>query len=316
MIFVTGATGLVGRALVQHLLAKGQRVIVGLRAAIAPLWAEGVETCVVGSLGQASLDALNLQGVDVVVHCAARAHIMRDIAVDPLSAYRRVNTAGTLELARRAAACGVRRFVFISSIKVNGESTAIGQMFGPDDIPQPQDPYGVSKREAEDGLRALAAESGMEVVIIRPPLVYGPGVKANFAALMRWAQRGIPLPLGGVHNLRSLVALDNLVDFIDACCQHPAAANQTFLVSDGQDVSIAQLLRYMAAAFGKTITLVPVPVRLLRLAGLLTGKSGAVVRLCGNLQVDIKKNEQLLGWRPVIAMEEGLRRIAVGRRNT
>jgi nucleoside-diphosphate-sugar epimerase len=227
---------------------------------------------------------------------------------DPLMAFRAVNVEGTLNLARQAAAVGVQRFVFISSVKVNGESTEPGQAFTEADTPNPQDAYGLSKHEAEQGLRHIAAETGMEVVIIRPPLVYGPGVKANFAALMRAVQRGWPLPLGAVHNQRSLVALDNLVDFIVTCITHPQAANQTFLVSDGQDLSTTELVRGMARAAGVPARLLPVPVWALQAGATLLGKGDAVQRLCGNLQVDISKARSLLGWVPPISSDVGLRR--------
>jgi nucleoside-diphosphate-sugar epimerase len=225
-----------------------------------------------------------------------------------LGEFRRVNVDSTLNLARQAAAVGVRRFVFVSSVKVNGEATLPGQAFTERDAPAPQDPYGQSKDEAEIGLRELAADTGMEVVIIRPTLVYGLGVKANFAALMRAVQRGWPLPLGAVHNQRSLVALDNLVDLIVTCLDHPAAANQTFLVSDGQDLSTTELVRGMAQAAGVPARLLPVPVWALQAGASLLGKGDAVQRLCGNLQVDISKARSLLGWVPPVSVEEGLRR--------
>jgi nucleoside-diphosphate-sugar epimerase len=291
MILVTGASGFVGKALCAELCMRNQPVTAVSREWLAP-------ESIADSLRQCS----------TLVHLAARVHVMRDAAQDPLQEYRNTNVKGTLNLARHAAAVRVRRFVFISSVKVNGESTAPGHRFRPDDVPAPQDPYGISKMEAEQGLRQIAAETGMEVVIIRPPLVYGPGVKANFAALMRAVQRGWPLPLGAVHNQRSLVALDNLVDFIVTCTTHPAAANQTFLVSDGQDLSTTALVRGMAQAAGVPPRLLPVPVSLLRLAERLLGKADAIDRLCGNLQLDSSKARDLLGWVPPVSVEEGLRR--------
>jgi UDP-glucose 4-epimerase len=253
-----------------------------------------------------------LNGVSVVVHCAARVHVMRDTSVDPLEEFRRVNVQGTLNLARQAAAAGVRRFVFVSSIKVNGEATQPGCPFTADDILAPLDPYGVSKMEAEQALREIVRQTGMEVVIIRPPLVYGPGVKANFAAMMRWLQRGVPLPLGAIHNQRSLVALDNLVDLIMTCIKHPAAANQTFLVSDGEDASTTELLRRMGQAMGHPARLLPVPASWLKLAAGLIDKRDVAQRLCGSLQVDISKTRELLGWVPPVSLDEGLRRAATG----
>jgi UDP-glucose 4-epimerase len=217
-----------------------------------------------------------------------------------------------LNLARQAAAAGLRRFVFVSSIKVNGEATQLARPFIADDAPAPLDAYGVSKMEAEQGLREIARQTGMEVVIIRPPLVYGPGVKANFAAMMRWLKRGVPLPLGAIHNQRSLVALDNLVDLILTCLTHPAATNQTFLVSDGEDVSTTELLRRMGQAMGKTARLLPVPASWLKVAASLVGKGDVAQRLCGSLQVDISKTRELLGWVPPVSLDEGLRRAAAG----
>lgn len=247
-----------------------------------------------------------------MVHAAARVHVMDDRASDPLAEFRRINVQGTLNLARQAAAAGVRRFVFISSIKVNGEATKLGIPFSADDIPAPLDPYGVSKMEAEQGLREIAAQTGMEVVIIRPPLVYGPGVKANFRAMMHWLTRGVPLPLGAIHNRRSLVALDNLVDLIVSCLDHPAAANQTFLVSDGEDLSTTQLLRRMGRALGKPVRLIPVPPALIKVGATLMGKRAVAQRLCDSLQVDISKTRQLLGWSPLLSVDEGLKKAAQG----
>lgn len=254
-----------------------------------------------------------LAGASTVLHTAARVHIMNDRAVDPLQAFQVVNTAGTLTLARQAAAAGVRRFVFVSSVKVNGETTLLGHRFRHDDAPRPLDPYGVSKAEAEQGLHELAKKTGMEVVIVRPPLVYGPGVKANFAALMRAIQHGLPLPLGAVtHNRRSLVALDNLVDLLITCIDHPAAANQTFLVSDGEDLSTTDLLRRMARAMNVPARLLPVPPALLKLGAGLMGKGDMAQRLLGSLQVDITHTRETLGWAPPISVDEGLRRAAAG----
>jgi nucleoside-diphosphate-sugar epimerase len=308
MILVTGATGFVGAALVARLAREGTQTRACVRRddAATP---DGVHMVQVGGGLTADTDwSRALIGVSVVVHAAARVHVMDDTAADPLTEFRRVNVEGTLNLARQAAAAGVRRFVFISSIKVNGESTLPEQPFTPDDKPAPLDAYGVSKMEAEQGLRELAAQTGMEVVIIRLPLVYGPGVKANFAALMRAVQRGWPLPLGAVHNQRSLVALDNLVDFIVTCLSHPQAANQTFLVSDGHDLSTTELVRGLACAAGVPARLLPVPVWALQAGAALLGKGDAVQRLCGNLQVDIAKARTLLGWVPPVSVDEGLRR--------
>jgi nucleoside-diphosphate-sugar epimerase len=310
-VLVTGGQGLVGRALATRVLAQGLKVRVSTRRkpTTTDLRLEYFQTTDM-SFTTDWLSALH--EVDVVVHCAARVHVMHDTEADPLATFRSVNLEGTLSLARQAADAGVKRFVFISSVKVNGEATQLGSAFAADDAPAPLDAYGVSKMEAEQGLRDLAARTGMEVVIIRPPLVYGPGVKANFAAMMRWLQRGVPLPLGAVHNQRSLVALDNLVDLIVTCLMHPAAANQTFLVSDGEDVSTTELLRRMGRAMGHPARLVPVPAGLLKLAATMLGKRDMVQRLCGSLQVDIEKTRRLLDWTPPLSLDQGLKKAAEG----
>ena len=288
-LLITGSTGFVGRALVKRL--GGQLVCLATRADPAG-WHKA------------------LVGITTAVHLAARVHVMHDTASDPLTAFRAVNVESTLTLARMAAAAGVKRFVFVSSVKVNGESTLPGRPFTTDDAPAPLDAYGVSKMEAEQGLREIALQTGMEVVIIRPPLVYGPGVKANFAAMMRWLRRGVPLPLGAIHNQRSLVALDNLVDLIVTCLTHPAAANQTFLVSDGQDVSTTELLCRMGQTMGCPARLIPVPASWLKLAAVMVGKPDVIQRLCGSLQLDISKTRNLLGWTPPLSLDEGLKTVA------
>jgi len=243
-----------------------------------------------------------------VIHAAARVHVMSDSENDPLAAFREINVKGSLDLARQAAAAGVKRFIFISSIKVNGERTSKGQPFNSHDAASPEDFYGISKHEAEQGLRALAAETGMEVVIIRPPLVYGPGVKGNFASMIKLVGKGLPLPLGAVHNKRSLVALDNLVDLIITCIDHPGAANETFLVSDGEDLSTTQLLQGVAEAMGKPSRLIPVPASLLQFGTTLLGKKAVAQRLLGSLQVDISHAQKCLNWTPPLTVKQGLQR--------
>jgi len=250
-----------------------------------------------------------LLGVNVIVHTAARVHVLRDSAADPLAEFRRVNVAGTLNLARQAADAGVRRFVYISSIGVNGAET-FEMPFTAEDKAAPHSPYAISKHEAELGLRQLTQETGLEVVIIRPPLVFGPDVPGNFKKLLVIVHRGIPLPLGAIHNKRSLVALDNLVDLILICLHHRAAANQTFLVSDGEDLSTTVLLRRTGAALGTPARLISVPALVLRTAARLLGKAGFAQQLCGSLQVDISKTRELLDWTPPVSVDHALMQTA------
>ena len=313
MILVTGATGFVGNALVNRLAAERscKDVVAAVRRNNLS-WPEGVRSVQVGDLLPTTDWSAALQGVDAVVHCAARVHVMQDDATDPLSAYREVNVDGTLNLARQAAQAGVRRFVFVSSIKVNGEVTLHGHALSADDEPAPLDPYGLSKLEAEQGLWKIEAQTGMEVVIVRSPLVYGAGVKANFASMMRWVSRGVPLPLGRINNARSMVALDNLVDLLVTCLKHPAAAGQTFLVSDGDDVSTTELLRRTARAMGKKALLLPVPASWFEMVAALLGKRAMAQRLCGSLQVNMDKTRSMLGWVPPLTLDQGLKKAVEG----
>lgn len=307
--FVTGTGGFVGSALVERLastedcqvLALVRRDDVILPAGVIPVRAGG---------NYLIEENLPLGGVDVLIHCAARVHVMSDATRDPLAEYRKVNVQGTLRLAAQAAQAGVKRFIFISSIKVNGEGTCPGDAYKADDVPAPSDPYGISKMEAEQQLRVLAKKAGMEVVIIRPVLVYGPGVKANFHTMMIWLNRGVVLPLGAIRNQRSLVALDNLVDLIVTCLHHPAAANQTFLVSDDQDMSTTELLTGIGIALRKPARLIPVPMTLLKWSMALIGRKEIGLRLCGSLQVDIRKTRELLGWTPPVTVAVALRKTA------
>lgn len=316
-VLVTGASGFVGRALVRRLGdMAGVHVVAAVRRPGAVSLGGGPSTTVMCVGAESPLDQVDwssaLGGVDGVVHLAARVHMLHDESADPLAACRAANVAGTLNLARQCVQAGVKRFIFLSSIKVNGEATRPGQRFAEWDAPAPRDAYAISKLEAEQGLHELSAPSGMEVVIIRPPLVYGRGVKANFAALVRGVQCGWPLPLGAICNQRSLVALDNLVDLIAVCLVHPGAANETFLVSDGQDLSTPDLIRGIAHAVGAKPRLLRVPVWALRAVASLLGKRDAMQRLCGDLQVDIDKARRLLGWSPPVSVDEGLRRALSG----
>jgi nucleoside-diphosphate-sugar epimerase len=306
-VLLTGASGFVGKSL---LYTAQQRGLV-----IRPVYrsldsARGNNDAVLVSGLDGTTDwAQALQGVDVVIHVAARAHIMREEAIDPLTEYWRVNVEGTLNLARQAAAAGVRRFVFISSIKVNGEVTAPGYPFTAYDTPAPKDAYGLSKAEAEAMLRQVAHKTGMEMTIIRPPLIYGPGVKGNFSNLISWVRRGLPLPLGGVtHNRRSLVGLDNLVDLILVCANHPKAANQTFLISDGEDLSTTELLNKIGKALKRPARLLWVPAGVISFMAGLLGKTMISERLLGSLQVDIRMTCELLDWKPSVAVDEAIRR--------
>lgn len=312
-VLVTGANGFVGKQICIRLEQPKWRVRQALRQIQTNSRLVSFQEQVdIGEIGPNTNWQQALSGMDCLVHLAARVHVMNDSSVDPLADFRLTNVDAALNIARQAAAAGIKRFVFISSVKVNGESTLPGQAFTESVISYPQDPYGISKHEAEMGLRDVGAQTGMEIVIIRPPLVYGPGVKANFASLMHAVQRCWPLPLGAVHNQRSLVALDNLVDFIITCISHPLAANQTFLVSDGHDLSTTELVRGLARAAGVPARLLPVPVWALQAGASLLGKGDAVQRLCGNLQVDISKARSLLGWVPPVSVEEGLRRAVTG----
>ena len=246
---------------------------------------------------------------DVVIHCAARAHIMRDVVENPLEVYREVNTQGTLELASQAASSGVKRFIFVSTIKVNGEKTELGMPFTSEDVVMPAEPYAISKYEAEVGLKQIAESSGMEVVVIRPPLVYGPGVGANFAAMLNVVSKGVPLPFGCVHkNKRSMVFIYNLVDLIVTCIDHPKAGNQIFLVSDGEDLSTRETVRSLACAFGRRLLMFPIPVFLFRFAGRLLGKGDVVGRVVDSLQVDIGKTRECLGWTPPYSIDVGFKK--------
>lgn len=329
-VLVTGVTGFVGHALVEPLISRGHKVSALVRH-ITPALPEQVKQTEVGDLtlkfqggtqdpevwDAPSADSTHQHGhqnqvitalkeADVLVHLAARVHIMNDKATDPLTEFRKANTDMTLGVARLAAKMGVKRFIFLSTLKVNGESTTGRLPFTEEDVCQPSDPYAMSKMEAEKGLVEIAENTGMELVIIRPPLIYGRGVKGNFASMMRWLARGIPLPLGAVHNQRSLLALDNLVDFICHCVEHTRAANEVFLISDDSDISTSELVRKLAHAQGREARLLPVPEKLIEwMAGLLNKKDLAD-RLLGSLQVDNRKARHYLNWAPLVSMDEQL----------
>ncbi len=310
-VLISGANGFVGRALCAALLRQGQFVRAAMRLARREnVPVENVETVSIDILDGTTDWTEALSGINVVVHLAARVHVIKDNSIDTLDELRKVNVEGAWNLALQAAEAGVRRFIFISSIKVNGEGTLPGRPYTAEDRPAPVDPYGISKFEAEDALRQLAYETGMEVVIIRPPLVYGPGVKANFHSMMHWLLKGVPLPLGAIHNKRSFVALDNLVDLIITCIDHPAAANQTFLAGDGEDMSTTELLQRLGKALDKPVKLLPVPIWVLRAGAMLSGRQYISQRLCNSLQVDISKTCELLGWHPPVSVDDALKKTA------
>ena len=303
MILVTGANGFLGSALIERLKRDGRPVVGSVRKS-----SDG-KYIAVGDIGPSVDWSVALDGVDCVIHCAARVHVMNDVSADPLSMFREVNTSGTLNLAIQAAKNGVKRFIYLSSLKVNGELTCVGQPFSAEDVPAPSDPYAISKFEAENGLRSLADQSGMELVILRPPLVYGPGVKANFATMIRWLSHGIPLPLGAVEdNRRSLIAVDNLVDLLVVCVDHPHASGEVFLASDGEDVSTTSLLRRLSYALGRPARLWCISPNILSSVAKLLGRKDFSRRLLGSLQVDMAKTCKVLGWHPPIDLTEGLRR--------
>ena len=305
-ILVTGATGFVGAALCGRLAASGY----GVRAAgrTRPVTAAGLGG--VDSVGVGRIDSTTdwsdaLRNVDTVVHLAARVHVMYETCPAPLAEFRRTNLEGTQRLARQATETGVKRLIYLSSIKVNGE-TSRERPFTAEDAPALQDPYAISKWEAEQALLDLSKETGLEVVIVRPPLVYGPHVKGNFLRLLRLIDSGLPLPLGALNNRRSMVGVDNLCDLLRVSIEHPAAANQRLLVSDGEDLSTSELLLRLADTMNRPLRLLPAPRALLRMAGIVTGKSAEMNRLCDPLQVDMTKTEQALGWRPPCSVADGL----------
>lgn len=311
-VLVTGAAGFVGARLVTALQATPEARVRAVVRQLPDGRAATPDKLAIGDMGSDTDWRQALDGIDVVVHLAARVHVMRDEARDPLQSFLRTNTQATLQLARQAAQSGVKRLVFLSSVKVNGERTAVGRPFRAGDAAAPEDAYAISKHHAELGLCEIASATGLEVVVIRPPLVYGPGVKANFAALMNAIACGVPLPLGLVRNQRSLVALDNLVDLILTCTSHPDAAGQTFLVSDGEDLSTGELVRRLARVLQRPARLLPVPIWALQLGAAALGKQALAQRLCDNLQVDIDATRERLGWTPPLSVDEGLRR-ALGR---
>jgi nucleoside-diphosphate-sugar epimerase len=308
-VLVTGANGFVGSAMCARLRVSG----IKYRAVAREILAGQAHSDFVST---ESIDGQTdwkdaLHGVRTVVHLAARVHVMRETSSDPLAEFRLINVDGTANLGRQAAMAGIARLIYVSSVKVNGESTDTGHPFRAEDKPGPQDPYGVSKLEAEQVLRQISEGTGLEVVIVRPPLIYGPNVKGNFEVMMRWLARGVPLPLASItDNRRSFIGLDNFVGLMERCIDHPAAANQTFLASDGEDLSTAGLLSRLARAMNVKSQFFYMPNSLLRLGATVLGKDDVYQRLCGSLQVDIEKTKQLLDWSPPVSVDEGFWRTA------
>lgn len=306
-VLVTGSSGFVGRHVVEHLKVLNVPFSITTRKSFQ-----------IGDPSSHFIPAIDrgtdwgeaLSGVGVVIHCAARVHVMNELTEEPLALYRETNAEGTLNLARQASRAGVKRFIFISSIKVNGESSAPGKPFRNTDPHSPKDCYGLSKSEAESRLLELSEETGLEVVIIRPGLIYGPGVKANFSALMNLVSKGFPLPFGCFTNKRSLVSIDNLVDLIFTCLDHPKAVNEVFLVSDDHDVSTSNIVRELAKALGKPTWQLYIPVWCYTAAGKVLNKKDVVDRLSCSLQVDISYTKETLGWTPPKTLREGFKSTA------
>ncbi len=298
-ILITGANGFVGLPLSEYLISAGHQVVGTLRSNDAlKILNPHFQLKVIGDIDEVTDWQDCLGGVECVIHLANRAHVMNEQSSNPLALYRKVNTAGTLNLARQASTAGVKRFIFMSSIKVNGESTLPGQALTPKDQHTPVDPYGLSKYEAELGLKLIAEQTGLEVVVIRPPLIYGPRVKANFLKMMRWVEGGVPLPLGAIQNQRSMLGLDNLINFIELCLTHSDAAGQIFLVSDDHDVSTAELLKEIANAMHRPTRLLSIPQFLIENLLILFGQRRISERLCGSLRLDISFTKKCLSWKP------------------
>ncbi|PAV24879.1 UDP-glucose 4-epimerase [Tamilnaduibacter salinus] len=306
-VILTGGSGFIGRRLLDVMSRHWSRDNVIEVSRSGRNSGENSNHCVQWDSLQEELGLL--ADANVIIHLAGLAHVLKDAASDAFAEYYQVNVERTLELAKIGVEAGVQRFVYVSSIKVNGEQTLPDSPFHADDVPAPEDAYGQSKMEAEEALKALGRETGMEIVIIRPVLVYGPGVKGNFRALLSWVKKGLPLPLASVDNRRSFVAIDNLVDLLVTCVDHPAAANQTFLVSDGEDLSTPDLLRRLASTYGQRGRLFPFPVGVLRWMAALAGKRGAMKRLTGSLQVDMTKTQELLDWTPPVSVDDALKAV-------
>lgn len=304
-VLVTGANGFVGRVLCMQLSASGFKV----RQAVRARDSGSPDAVAVGDIGEGTDWRAALAGASRVVHLAARAHVLRETAADPIAEYRKINVQGTERLARSAAELGIRRLLFLSSVKVNGERTE-KRPYAENDVPRPEDAYGVSKWEAEQALARVAAETGLEVVVLRPPLIYGPGVKGNFLRLMNFVARGLPLPLGAIANRRSLIYAGNLADAIVKALAAREVTGKTYLLNDGEDVSTPALVRLLARSLGVKSRLIPVPLAVLGLAATLAGKRAELERLAGSLQVDSTRIRRELGWQPPFTLAQGLEQTA------
>ena len=307
-VLVTGATGFVGTALCEMLDRRGYTVRAAQRV-LQPRAGQAFDAVAVGEIGPSTDWNAALEDVQAVVHLAARVHVMRETATDPLSEFRYLNVGATENLAHRAAAAGVKRFVYVSSIKVNGESTK-EKAFTASAVPRPEDAYAQSKLDAERVLLEIGNRSGIEVVIVRPPLVYGPGVKGNFLSLLRWIKCGLPIPLARCNNRRSLVGITNLADLLIRCVSHPAASNKIILAGDGEDLSTPELIQRLARVLGQQVRLLSVPTSWLRFASYALGRPGVYERLCSSLQIDIAETKLLLEWRPPLTVNEEFERTA------
>lgn len=307
-VLVTGPNGFVGRAIIERLKHEPETSIVAALRKNKPCYLNGINSVLIGDINEQTDFSEALSNVDVVIHTAAKVHVVKNSKKSTFTGFSDVNVGGTLNLAKQAISTNVKRFIYISSIKVNGESTTKKKIFCADDTPTPISQYAISKAEAEAGLIKIERTSELEVVIIRPTLVYGPGVKANFLSMMRWVHRGIPLPLGAIHNKRSFVAIENLVDLIVNCIHHPKAANQIFLVSDDDDLSTTELFYRLSNAFGKKPRLVPVPHKLLEMLLKYAGKESIAQKLCDSMIVDISKTKAMLGWNPIISSYDGIKK--------
>jgi nucleoside-diphosphate-sugar epimerase len=306
-ILVTGANGFVGLPLAKYLTTAGHEVVGVVRSHKSLIAANHqIDFKVIGDIDGGTDWQSCLNNVECVIHLANRAHVMHDQSINPLTLYREVNTNGTLNLARQAAAAGVRRFIFISSVKVNRDSTSLGEALSADEKYVPVDPYGLSKYEAEMGLQLIAKQTGLEVVVIRPPLIYGPRVKGNFLKMMAWVEKGIPLPFGAVHNLRSLLGLDNLINFIELCLMHRSAVGKTFLISDDYDVSTTELLVEISSMMRRPLRLLPIPKSFIKIILLMLGQRQAVKRLCCSLRLDITLAKTCLSWKPPYSFKDQL----------